>query len=342
MLGSLVMCKNGDKSGEPGSVMLLGAGSSFVNPLYTKMFSEYNQKTGVKVNYQSVGSGAGIQQLTSKTVDFGASDAYLNDEKMAAMPAPIIHIPTCLGAVVITYNIPGVTSQLNLNGDVIASIYLGKIKKWNDPALVKLNPDAKLPGTDIIVVHRSDGSGTTFIFADYLAKISEEWKTSIGVNTSLNWPAGLGGKGSEGVSGLVKQTPGAIGYVELIYALQNNIGYAKVINKSGSYAIPSLQSVVAAGNVKLPDDLRFSITNSESSEGYPISGASWVMMYKEQKYGNRTLDQATTLAKLVWWMIHEGQSFNEPLNYAKLPASAVTQAEALLKSVTYDGKQILQ
>jgi phosphate transport system substrate-binding protein len=339
------MCKIGGKPGDStatSSMTILGAGSSFVNPLFSKMFNEYNTKTGVKVNYQSIGSGAGIQQLTSKTIDFGASDAFLNDEKMTGMPSPVVHIPVAMGAVVMTYNIPGVTGQLNLTGDVIANIYLGKIKKWNDATITKLDGDMKLPASEIIVAHRSDGSGTSAIFTDYLSKVSDEWKTKVGASTSVNWPAGLGGKGNEGVAGLVKQTPGSIGYVELIYALQNNMPYAKVSNKSGANVTPSLQSVQAAANTKLPDDMRFSLTNTDVADGYPIAGTTWALLYKEQKYGSRTLEQATALVKLLWWATHEGQAFNEPLNYAKVPAPAVTQAEVLLKSVTYDGKPILQ
>jgi phosphate transport system substrate-binding protein len=343
-LGTFSMCKSGGKPGDStsSSMTILGAGSSFVNPLFSKMFSEYNTKTGVKVNYQSIGSGAGIQQLTSKTIDFGASDAFLNDEKMAGMPSPVVHIPMAMGAVVLTYNIPNVTGQLNLTGEVIADIFIGKIKKWNDKALTKLNPDMKLPAADIVVTHRSDGSGTSFIFTDYLSKMSEEWKTKVGVNTSVNWPVGLGGKGNEGVAGLVKQTPGSIGYVELIYAMQNSMPFAKVANKSGENITPSLQSVQAAANTKLPDDMRFSLTNTEVKDGYPIAGTTWALLYKEQKYGSRTLEQATALVKLLWWATHEGQAFNEPLNYAKVPTPAVAQSEALLKSVTYDGKAILQ
>ncbi|MFI5263853.1 MAG: phosphate ABC transporter substrate-binding protein PstS, partial [Candidatus Kapaibacterium sp.] len=202
-LGTFTMCKSGGKPADStatSSMTILGAGSSFVNPLFSKMFSEYNTKTGVKVNYQSIGSGAGIQQLTSKTIDFGASDAFLNDEKMAGMPSPVVHIPVAMGAVVLTYNIPGVTGSLNFTGEVIADIFLGKIKKWNDKAITKLNPDAKLPATDIVVAHRSDGSGTSAIFTDYLSKMSDEWKTKVGAGTSVNWPAGLGGKGNEGVA----------------------------------------------------------------------------------------------------------------------------------------------
>jgi phosphate transport system substrate-binding protein len=342
-LSTFTACKGGSKPGDSTSTMtILGAGSSFVNPLFSKAFTEYNTKTGVKVNYQSIGSGAGIQQLTAKTVDFGASDAFLNDEKMAGMPAPILHIPVAMGAVVLTYNIPGVTGQLNFTGEVIANIYLGKIKKWNDKAITALNPDAKLPATDIIVAHRSDGSGTSFIFTDYLSKMSQMWKDSVGVNTSPKWPAGIGGKGNEGVAGLVKQTPGTIGYVELIYAMQNNMPYAKVANKSGANITPSLQSVMAAANTKLPDDMRFSLTNTEVADGYPIAGTTWVLLYKEQKYGTRTMEQASALVKLLWWELHEGQAFNEPLNYAKVPASAVTQCETLLKSITFDGKPVMQ
>ncbi len=320
---------------------LLGAGSSFINPLFSKMFADYNAKTGIQVNYQSIGSGGGILQLTNKTVDFGASDGPLNDEQTAKFGVPVLHIPQASGAVVITYNLPGDNNNLNLTPDIIADIFLGKIKTWNDARITSINKGVNIPGLPILVAHRSDGSGTTNIFTNYLSKVSPEWKSKVGSAGAVNWPAGLGGKGNEGVAGLVKQTPGAIGYVELIYALQNKMDYAKVQNKKGKFIIPSIASVTSAGNVKMPDDAKIFITDTDAADGYPIAGFTWVLIYKEQNYNGRSKDRATKLLKLLWWNIHEGQAFTEPLNYSPLSKEALRVAEKILKSATYDGKAIL-
>ena len=293
--GFLPVSKSAAKS--PASdVELLGAGASFPYPLYSKMFSEYNTKTGVKINYQSIGSGGGIKQLMSKTVDFGASDAFLNDEDMAKMPAAVVHVPTCLGAAVITYNIPG-DPKLKFTPDVVVDIFLGKITKWNDARIKKLNPTVKLPDMPISIVHRSDGSGTTFMFTDYLSKVSEEWNNKVGHKTSVDWPIGIGAKGNEGVSGMIKQTPGAIGYVELIYALQNKMPVGLLQNKSGKYVEASIKSVTAAANVNIPADARVSITNTDAPDGYPISSFTWILLYKEQNYDNRPEDKAKEVVK---------------------------------------------
>jgi phosphate transport system substrate-binding protein len=320
---------------------LLGAGSSFINPLFSKMFADYNAKTGIQVNYQSIGSGGGILQLTNKTVDFGASDGPLNDEQTAKFGVPVLHIPQASGAVVVTYNLPGDNNNINLTPDIIADIFLGKIKTWNDARIISINKGVNIPGLPILVAHRSDGSGTTNIFTNYLSKVSAEWKTKVGSAGAVNWPAGLGGKGNEGVAGLVKQTPGAIGYVELIYALQNKMDYAKVQNKKGKFIVPSIASVTAAGNVKMPDDAKIFITDTDAADGYPIAGFTWVLIYKEQNYNSRSRDRATKLLKLLWWNIHEGQAFTQPLNYSPLSKEALKIAEKILKSATYDGKAIL-
>jgi phosphate transport system substrate-binding protein len=320
---------------------LLGAGSSFINPLFSKMFADYNTKTGIQVNYQSIGSGGGILQLTNKTVDFGASDGPLNDEQTTKFGVPVLHIPQASGAVVVTYNLPGDNNNLSLTPDIIADIYLGKIKSWNDTRITSLNKGVNIPGLPILVAHRSDGSGTTNIFTNYLSKVSPEWKTKVGSAGAVNWPAGLGGKGNEGVAGLVKQTPGAIGYVELIYALQNKMDYAKIQNKKGKFILPSIASVTAAGNVTLPPDSKIFITDTDAADGYPISGFTWVLIYQEQNYNSRSKDRATKLLKLLWWNIHEGQAFTEPLNYAPLSKEALKVAEKILKSATYGGKAIL-
>ncbi len=327
-------------SGEENTI--LGAGATFPNPLYSKMFSEYNKLNGLKVNYQSIGSGGGIQQLTSKTVDFGASDAPLNGKQDSALSAPAVHIPITAGAVVITYNLPDVKDTLMLTPDLLAKIFLGKITKWNDPAIMAANKGAKLPATTIVISHRSDGSGTTNIFTTYLSKVSKDWESGPGKGSSINWPAGVGGKGNEGVAGYVKQTPGCIGYVELAYAMQNNMAFAKMQNKAGKFILPSIASITAAANIEIPADAKVSLTNTEAADGYPISGLTWILVYKEQKYNNRSLDKVTKMLKLVQWMIHDAQQYCAPLNYAPLSDKAVAVGDAQLKSITFDGKPVLQ
>src|SRR6266581_1946464 len=256
-----------------GVIQINGAGATFPNPIYSKWFDEYRKvHPDVHINYQSIGSGGGIKQLSAQTVFFGASDMPMTDEQLKAAPGPILHFPTVLGGVVPVYNLGNETAQLRFSGPLLADIYLGKVTKWNDPEIAKVNPGVKLPATDIAVVHRSDGSGTTFIFCDFLSKTSPEWKQKVGASTAVQWPAGVGGKGNEGVSGLVKQTPGAIGYVELIYALQNKIPFGAVQNKSGTFVTASLESVTAAAaGVTMPDDFRVSITNPDGKDAYPIS-----------------------------------------------------------------------
>ena len=327
-------------SGDDNTV--LGAGATFPNPLYSKMFSEYNKSTGLKVNYQSIGSGGGIQQLTSKTVDFGASDAPLNGKQDSALSAPAIHIPITAGAVVMSYNLPELKDTLQLTPDVLAKIFLGEIKKWNDPQIAAANKGVKLPATDILVAHRSDGSGTSNIFTTYLDKVSDAWHTKVGKGSSVNWPVGLGGKGNEGVAGSIKQTPGAIGYVELAYAVQNNMTFAKMQNKAGNFITPSIASITAAANIAIPADAKISLTNTDAADGYPISGLTWILVYKEQKYGTRSADKVTKMLKLIQWMVHDGQQYCAPLNYAPLSDNAVKVADAQLKSVTFDGKPVLQ
>ena len=315
---------------------LTGAGATFPYPLYSKMFSEYYKKTGVKINYQAIGSGGGIRQLRAKLVDFGASDAYVDDEGFKKFSAPILHIPTAAGAVVLTYNLQG-NPKLKLTGKIISDIFLGKITNWNAPEIKKLNPEVKLPDLKIIVVHRSDGSGTTFIFSDYLCKVSKEWKNKIGRGKSLNWPCGLGAKGNPGVAGLIKQISGSIGYVELIYALSNKMPYADVQNKSGNFITPGIKSVSLAADTKLPDDMRVSLTDTDAEYGYPISGFTWILVYKDLKKGGLTEEKARDLVKLLWWMIHKGQKYAEKLHYAPLSEKAVKKAERIIKSITYGG-----
>jgi phosphate transport system substrate-binding protein len=321
---------------------ILGAGSSFDNPLFSKMFSEYNKSTGLKVNYQSIGSGGGIQQLTSKTVDFGASDAPLNDEQAAKIGVPVIHVPVTAGAVVVSYNLPEVKDTLMLTPAVLADIFLGKITKWNDAKIAAINKGVKLPATAITIAHRADNSGTTNIFTTYLSKVSEAWNAGPGKGSNVNWPAGIGGKGNEGVAGTIKQTPGAIGYIELAFASQNGMAYAKIQNKAGNYITPSIASVTAAANITIPADGKVSLTNTDAANGYPIAGLSWVLIYKEQNYNGRSADRSTKMVKLIWWAIHEGQQYGAPLSYASLSPAAVKVGEDLLKSATYGNKPILQ
>ncbi len=319
--------------GHAKDVELIGAGATFPYPLYSKMFDVYNKGYGVKVNYQAIGSGGGIRQLINKTVDFGGSDAIMSDKDLAEASAPVLHIPTCAGAVVLTYNLTG-EPQLRFTPDVIADIFLGKITKWNDPRISAINPGMKLPDMNITVVHRSDGSGTTFIFSDYSSKVSAEWKEKVGTGPSLNWPAGLGGKGNPGVAGLVKQTPGSIGYVELIYALQNKMPFGMVKNKKGKFISATLASTSKAADTNLPDDMKVSLTDSDAPEGYPISGFTWILVYREQNYGEKPEEKAKELVKLLWWMTHQGQKNAEPLEYAPLSKKAVEKAEKLVKSIT--------
>jgi len=317
---------------------LLGAGSTFVYPLFSKIFSQYSAS---KVNYQSIGSGGGILQLTNKTVDFGDSDAPLNADQTAKMSAPVLHIPMTSGAVVVTYNVPGLKTALNLSGKDIADIFLGKITNWNSPEIKDANKGVNIPDMPIVVIHRSDGSGTSFIFTDYLTKVNPDWAKKVGKASAVNWPAGLGAKGSEGVAGLVKQTPGGITYVELAYAKQNGMIFANIQNKSGKYIPATLDATTQASNVTIPEDSKVSITDTDNPKGYPIASFTWALIYKEQNYGGRSKERASELLKLLWYNIHQGQAQCAPLNYAPLSKAAVKTAEKILKSATYDGKAIL-
>jgi len=320
---------------------LTGAGATFPYPVYSKMFKEYYKISGVKVNYQAIGSGGGIRQLLSKTVDFGASDAYVDDEDLKKFDSEIIHIPIVSGAVVLAYNIPG-SPKLKLTPEIIAGIFLGKIKKWNNPALKKENPKANLPSMKIVVVHRSDGSGTTFIFTDYLCKVSKEWKNKVGRGKAVNWPVGMGAKGNPGVAGMIKQIPGTIGYIELNYAVENDINFAEVKNKSGNFVKPSVKSVELASDCDLPDDMRINLTNTSSKYGYPISGFTWILVYKDLYNGKLNRSKADALANLLWWMTHEGQKFALELNYAPLSENALKKTEKLLKAVNFNGESLLK
>ena len=342
MLAASFACQPNGSGGSGGSVNLHGAGATFPNPLYQKWLSEYEKvHPSVKVDYQSIGSGGGIKQLKEQTIDFGASDAPMKDEDLKAAPGEILHVPTVLGAVVITYNLSGLNQPLRFSPEVLADIFLGKITKWNDPKIAADNPGVTLPVQNITVVHRSDGSGTSAVFTDYLSKVSAEWKDKVGSGTSPSWPVGVGGKGNEGVTGQVKSTPNTIGYIELAYAVQNSLPVAQLKNASGSFVTPSIDSVTAAaaasaGNT--PDDLRMNITNAAGAQSYPISSYTYILVYKDQKDAAK----GKGLVDFLWWGIHDGEVFAKPLQYAPLPDDIVKRAEAKINAVTSGGKPLRQ
>ena len=310
-----------------------GAGATFPNPIYSKWFSEYAKiKPGVLINYQSLGSGAGIRQLTNQTVFFGATDGPMTTDQLQAAPGKILHLPTVLGAVVPVYQLAGVSAEIKFTGPLLADIFLGKVVKWNDPAIAKVNPGVKLPDTDITVVHRSDGSGTSYIWVDYLAKVSPEWKKSVGVSTAVKWPVGLGGKGNEGVAGLVKQTPGSIGYVELIYAIQNKIAFGAVQNANGEFvkaSIPAVTAAAAAAAKSMPADFRVSITNAHGAGVYPISSFTWLLLYENPK----DKAQSKAMVEFMKWALTDGQKMATGLGYAPLPAEVVKLEQAALATI---------
>jgi phosphate transport system substrate-binding protein len=314
-------------------IQINGGGATFPYPIYSKWFSEYNKlHPDVEINYQSQGSGFGIQQIQKQTVFFGATDGPMPPEQLLGAPGKVLHFPTVLGAVVPIYNIPGVTAELKFTGPLLADIFLGKITKWNDPAIAKVNAGVKLPNTDITVAHRSDGSGTTYIWVDYLAKVSPEWKKKVGVATSVAWPVGLGGKGNEGVSSLIKQTPGTIGYVELIYALQSKTSYGSVQNANGEFIRASVESVTAAAaeaSSKMPADFRVSITNPPGKSVYPISSFTWILLYENPK----DKAMAKTFVDFMNWMLVDGQKFATALGYAPLPPQVVALEKEALKKI---------
>jgi phosphate transport system substrate-binding protein len=310
-----------------------GAGATFPYPIYSKWFSEYNKlHPDIEINYQSIGSGGGIKQLSNQTVFFGATDGPMTQDQILAAPGKVLHLPTVLGGVVPIYNVPGVDAELKFSGKVLADIILGKIAKWNDPAIASLNPGVKLPGTDITVAHRSDGSGTTYIFVDYLSKVSPDFKQKVGVATAVRWPVGVGGKGNEGVAGLVKQTPGTIGYVELIYALQNKIDYGSVQNTEGEFVRCSIDSVTAAAAVaagKMPADFRVSITNAPGKGVYPISSFTWMLLYESP----RDKAKSRIMMDFMKWALTEGQKYAKDLGYAPLPGNVVQLELEALKRI---------
>lgn len=336
-------CSGGNgPAGTGGNITLQGAGATFPNPLYQKWVSEYGKlHTNVRIDYQSIGSGGGIKQIQEQTIDFGASDAPMSDNDLKAAPAEILHIPTVLGAVVITYNLTSIAQPLRFSPDVIADIFLGKITKWDDARIKQDNPGVSLPAADITTVHRSEGSGTSFVFTDYLAKVSPEWKTKVGTDKSPKWPVGQGGKGNEGVTGQIKNQPNTIGYVELAYAVQNKLPVALLKNANGKFVEPSIDAVTAAAasaSGQTPDDLRVSITNAAGDSVYPISSYTYILAYKDQK----NAEKGKALVEFLWWAIHDGEQFAKDLQYSPLPAEIVTRTEAKIKLITSAGAPLRQ
>jgi len=333
-------CSGGGPSSSGDAMKLQGAGATFPNPLYQKWVSEYGKlHPSVQIDYQSIGSGGGIKQIQEQTVDFGASDAPMKDEELKAAPGELLHVPTVLGAVVVTYNVASIAQPLHFSPEVVADIFLGKIKKWDDAKIKQDNPGASLPAADITTVHRSEASGTTFVFTDYLSKVSPEWKAKVGADKSPKWPGGQGGKGNEGVTGQIKNQPNTIGYVELAYAVQNKMPSALIKNASGKFVEASIDAVTAAAasaSTETPDDLRVSITNSPGENAYPISSYTYILAYKNQK----NADKGKALVDFLWWGIHDGEKFAKELQYAPLPAEIVKRAEAKINSITSGGKPL--
>lgn len=322
------------------TVSLIGVGASFPFPIYTKWIDEYQRlHPNVRINYQPIGSGGGIRQITAGTVDFAGSDAFLSDEQLRAAPGDLLHIPTVMGAVVIVYNLPGVRESLELTPAVIADLFLGKIARWNDRRIAELNPGTRLPNLPVAVVHRSDGSGTTFVFTSYLARVSAEWQGRVGVGTAVSWPAGVGAPQNDGVAGQVRQIPGAVGYVELAYALQNKMTYAAIQNRSGRFVLPSVETTShAAAGMPMPGDYRTMVVDAPGEESYPIAAFTWILLPKEQ----RDPVKGRALVDFLWWAIHDGQQYAPALHYAPLPDSLVKRLEATLREVTHQGKPLLE
>ena len=313
-------------------MLINGAGATFPYPIYSKWFNSYAKvDPSVRFNYQSIGSGGGQKQILAETVDFGASDGPMSDENLAKAPRKLLHIPTVAGADVVSYNLPG-SPHLKLDGATLAGIFLGKVTKWNDPAITSQNPGVSLPDQDIVVVHRSDGSGTTYIFTDYLSSVSSEWKEKVGKNTSVNWPTGLGGKGNEGVSGQIKQVPGALGYIELAYAKQNNLPYADMKNSTGNYVTPSIDSVTAAlATAMIPDDFRFSMVNPPGPDAYPIAGTTWLLVYQQQKDAAK----GQKIVEFLKWAYVDGEKMAASLDYAPLPQNVQDRVLKRIAEITY-------
>ncbi|MFZ2444975.1 MAG: phosphate ABC transporter substrate-binding protein PstS [Syntrophobacteraceae bacterium] len=319
--------------------ILRGAGATFPYPLYSRWIELYQPQTRDRISYQPVGSGAGITLLIQREVDFGGTDAFLSDEELNRAPAAILHVPTCVGAVAVIYQLP--ISGLKLTPELLADIFMGRITRWSDKKIAQVNPSVILPQLDITVVHRSDGSGTTFIFTDYLSKVSPSWKEKAGSGKVVKWPTGIGIEGNHGIVDLVKKIPGSISYTELAYARKENLPAARIKNRSGNFIEPTLESASAAAEVDIPPDSRLLINDTPASHGYPIAGFSYIILFKDQSYGRLPQDGARALARFLWWMIHEGQQYSEQLHYSRLPERAVQTAEGVLRSVSFNGPPVL-
>jgi phosphate transport system substrate-binding protein len=339
----LASCGGGGKKGTANNekITLTAAGATFPMPFYNLAFKKYGDNNGIVMTYGGIGSGGGIRSLTDKVVDFGATDAFLSQAEDSAMQAEVVHIPTCMGAVVIAYNLPGVDS-LRLTPELLENIFLGKITRWNDPTLKAMNKGINLPDSKITVVYRSDGSGTTYIFSDYMSKISSAWKEKVGTGKSLNWPAGIGAKGNPGVAGTISQSAGSIGYIGSEYAFAQKISYTSLQNSSGKFIKPDIATVSNAAKGKIPEDTKTMVTNSPDPDAYPISGFTWIILYKEQSYNNRSLKQATETVKFLEWLVSpEGQEIAASVNYAPLPSEVSVLAKKILGAITYDGKPVI-
>ena len=322
------------------TIDLMGAGATFPQPLYSRMFDDYSNSQ-VRVNYQGIGSGGGINQLIAKTTDFGGTDAIVAADVEEKSGETILHVPTCLGAVVVTYNLKLENNvRLKFTGDLIADIFMGNVKDWSDKKIADLNPGVKLPKLPITVVSRSDGSGTSFIFTDYLSKVNKTWADKVGCGTAVQWPVGIGAKGNPGVAETIQGMEGAIGYVELIYALSNNIPYGDVRNKSGNFITPTMETVSYSANVEIPANAKVSLVDTAHAQGYPISSFTWIILFKEQAYEKRNIDKAKATVKMIEWMITDGQKFAADLHYAPLPEAAQKVGKDILKSVTFNGRPL--
>ena len=344
ILALIISCNSGGNKAGSGNknISITAAGATFPMPYYNLAFKRYSEDAGIQLSYGSIGSGGGIRSLTDKVVDFGATDAYLSDNELTAMPAEIVHIPTCLGAVVIAYNLPGV-ENLKMTPGLLENIFMGTVTKWNDPKIKAVNEGLELPDMNITVVYRSDGSGTTYIFSDYMSKVSTLWDEKVGTGKSLNWPVGIGGKGNPGVAGTISQSPGSIGYIGSEYAFAQKINYALVQNSSGNFINPDIKTVSSAAKTEIPADTRIMATNSSDPDAYPISGFTWIIIYKEQSYGGRTESTAKEIVKFLDWLTGpDGQSIAESVNYASLPAEVSSVAKSIIRSITFEGKPVIQ
>ena len=341
LLASCGNNKSGEGSSSAKKVNLTAAGATFPMPFYNLAFKKYTKETGTLLTYGGIGSGGGIRSLKDQVVDFGATDAYLSDKDLKNMTFNVVHIPTCIGAVVIAYNLPGI-EEIKLSDKLLEDIFMGEVTNWNDAKIKAINPEVNLPNMKITVVHRSDGSGTTYIFSDYMSKISTKWDEQVGTGKSLQWPTGIGAKGNPGVAGTISQTEGAVGYIGSEYAFAQKISFGLVQNQAGNYIKPTIKSISASAQGEIPADTRVMLTNSSDPNAYPISGFTWIILYGEQAYNGRTKAQAEETAKFLKWLISpEAQAIAESVNYAPLPEKAIRLSEKTINSITYEGRPVL-